>query len=279
MQEHSSQIEAPIPPKEFLLAWALSNFLGALGFDRLYLGYRWSALFKFLTFGGLGIWALIDVLRILTGNLRSKDGQQLNNLDTYKWFRYIVLTLNILVLLYFLFSASGLRSSVKSGQMEVSLSQNEVTREAAAIDLGNRVYRDEGKLECDRVTNYDKAGKASSAVKCERIHDQIFGTDESPTAAATRAYDLLAAMGWQSVNDKATVLQKIALDAQDGRLEGSGGNFTKGDMQAYMKLASQGISRLSNYSFCDFLCESAKSNKYDLYVQISVTLERSEQVR
>jgi len=56
-------------------------FLGGLGIHRLMMGYNnwWVMLLVTvftLGFGG-AIWALIDVIRILTGSLKMADGQQL----------------------------------------------------------------------------------------------------------------------------------------------------------------------------------------------------------
>jgi len=53
----------------------LSLFLGGLGVDRFYLGNIGLGIGKLLTFGGLGIWALIDFIYILSGN--AKDGEGL----------------------------------------------------------------------------------------------------------------------------------------------------------------------------------------------------------
>ncbi len=60
--------------KEFTTAALLSFFLGALGVDRWYLGYTGLAWAKLLTIGGIGVWALIDFVRIITGSLTTRDG-------------------------------------------------------------------------------------------------------------------------------------------------------------------------------------------------------------
>jgi len=44
------------------------------GIHRFYLGYTGIGVLQLLTFGGCGIWALIDFIRILTGDLQPKDG-------------------------------------------------------------------------------------------------------------------------------------------------------------------------------------------------------------
>ncbi|MGB1000282.1 MAG: NINE protein [Flavobacteriales bacterium] len=42
---------------------------------RFYLGYTWQGVVQLLTFGGLGIWSLIDFIRIVLEDLQPKDGR------------------------------------------------------------------------------------------------------------------------------------------------------------------------------------------------------------
>lgn len=63
--------------KDFMTAAMLSLFLGMLGIDRFYLGKVGTGILKLITFGGLGIWYLIDLIIILTGSMKSKNGQPL----------------------------------------------------------------------------------------------------------------------------------------------------------------------------------------------------------
>lgn len=60
--------------KNKTIAILLSLFLGGIGVDRFYLGYTGLGVLKLLTLGGLGVWALIDLIRIITGGLKPKDG-------------------------------------------------------------------------------------------------------------------------------------------------------------------------------------------------------------
>ena len=61
--------------KSQLTAVLLAFFLGFLGVHRFYLGYTWQGVVQLLTLGGLGIWSLIDFIRILTGSLQPKGGE------------------------------------------------------------------------------------------------------------------------------------------------------------------------------------------------------------
>jgi hypothetical protein len=67
---------APIPPaRSFVTTWVLSYFVGWLGVDRFYLGHTGLGIAKLLTCGGCGIWALIDLILILTGQMKDAQGR------------------------------------------------------------------------------------------------------------------------------------------------------------------------------------------------------------
>lgn len=55
-------------------ALLLAILLGGLGIHRFYLGYYAIGVVQLLTGGGCGIWAFIDQVRIVTGQLQPKDG-------------------------------------------------------------------------------------------------------------------------------------------------------------------------------------------------------------
>jgi hypothetical protein len=51
-------------------------FLGGLGIHRKMMGYgNWWL--QLITFGGCGLWALIDLIKIITGSMKMADGRDL----------------------------------------------------------------------------------------------------------------------------------------------------------------------------------------------------------
>ena len=61
------------------VAILLSLLFVYFGVDRFYLGYTWSGILKLVTFGGLGIWYVIDAALLITGALPDGEGRQLKN--------------------------------------------------------------------------------------------------------------------------------------------------------------------------------------------------------
>jgi hypothetical protein len=66
-----------VSDKEWIVAMLLSFFVGVLGVDRFYLGYTGLGIAKLLTFGGCGIWSLIDFILICMGKVTDVDGRPL----------------------------------------------------------------------------------------------------------------------------------------------------------------------------------------------------------
>ena len=76
--------------KSFLVTWILSLLLGTLGIDRFYLGKIGTGILKLITVGGLGLWSLIDLIIVLTGNQKDKAGRALEGYDANKKIAWIV---------------------------------------------------------------------------------------------------------------------------------------------------------------------------------------------
>lgn len=73
-EDELSSPAAAAEGKSQLIALILAALIGGLGIHRFYLGYTWQGIVQLLTLGGCGIWALIDLIRIITGDLQPKDG-------------------------------------------------------------------------------------------------------------------------------------------------------------------------------------------------------------
>lgn len=70
----AKQIPGIFSTKSYVTTLLLSFFFGVFGVDRFYLGHIGVGLGKLFTFGGLGIWALIDFILIATKNVKDSFG-------------------------------------------------------------------------------------------------------------------------------------------------------------------------------------------------------------
>jgi len=82
IQKAGFKIAQKITPKKTaggksqLTAALLCWLVGWLGIHRFYLGYTWQGIVQILTLGGFfGLWVLIDLVRIIVGTLKPKDGE------------------------------------------------------------------------------------------------------------------------------------------------------------------------------------------------------------
>ena len=68
-----------ISEKSRLAASLICFFLGLIGVHRFYTGKIGTGILMILTFGGWGIWWLIDLIMILSGAFRDIDGRVIKN--------------------------------------------------------------------------------------------------------------------------------------------------------------------------------------------------------
>ena len=73
----ASELPGVFSDKDWLSTLLISFFVGWFGIDRFYLGYTGLGILKLITFGGCGIWYLVDLILIAMGKLDDSEGRPL----------------------------------------------------------------------------------------------------------------------------------------------------------------------------------------------------------
>lgn len=81
---------AGAPGKSFVVTWLFALLLGYFGVDRFYLGKVGTGVLKLVTAGGCGVWYLVDLILVLVGSQKDKDGRPLEGYDQHKKTAWIV---------------------------------------------------------------------------------------------------------------------------------------------------------------------------------------------
>jgi ribosomal protein L40E len=67
----------PEQGKSWIVALLLAIFFGPLGMHRFYVGKIGTGILQLVTFGGFGIWWIIDLIRIVIGSFGDDEGRPL----------------------------------------------------------------------------------------------------------------------------------------------------------------------------------------------------------
>lgn len=63
--------------RNYFIALALSVVVGEFGIDRFYMGKIGTGILKLITIGGFGIWWIIDIVLIASGEARDVNSEPL----------------------------------------------------------------------------------------------------------------------------------------------------------------------------------------------------------
>lgn len=75
----TNQTEPQSKDNKWLTCLLLCLFLGGFGVHRFYTGHTAIGVIQLLTLGGCGVWALVDLIIILTGNFKDNHGNIIRN--------------------------------------------------------------------------------------------------------------------------------------------------------------------------------------------------------
>lgn len=130
--------------RTYLTATYFSLFLGALGVDRFYMGQVGLGILKLITFGGLGIWWLIDVIWIALGNAKTKAGVQIIRSEAATKHAYVAVGIFVLLSCVGII-ASTIHYTVTVTSFESSLRSISETLEGATIEANGSGTKDTGE--------------------------------------------------------------------------------------------------------------------------------------
>jgi TM2 domain-containing membrane protein YozV len=82
-EEYDSQKEKLLKPNsqsqnQWIVVLLLAFFLGFIGAHRFYVGKNGTGILMILTVGGIGLWVLYDLIIIITGNFKTKEGNKVS---------------------------------------------------------------------------------------------------------------------------------------------------------------------------------------------------------
>lgn len=63
--------------KKMVVAALLCFFIGFFGVHRFYVGKVITGILMIFTFGGVGIWVIVDLIMIITGSFKDKQDRKL----------------------------------------------------------------------------------------------------------------------------------------------------------------------------------------------------------
>ncbi len=172
-----------VEQKDYLTTSLLSLFLGGLGVDRFYLGYTGLGILKLLTFGGCGIWYLVDLILVITGSLKSANGGALKGIEKNQ--KAVLIIVGIFFFFSFVVGAIGAATDTTTDTNTGNSKINEVkTNEVNAQTEAEKAARIQREAEAataaakpvETVSQKNAVKKAKSYIGFSAFsHDGLVG--------------------------------------------------------------------------------------------------------
>lgn len=182
--------QPPQSNKSFLVTWLLSLLLGVFGVDRFYLGKVGTGLLKLFTIGGLGIWALIDLILVLANQTKDKQGLPLEGYQQHKKVALIVTGAFVLLSIILNVTRVG---AVPSSAPAVSTSKESAAAPVAAPAATTSTSDADIKAKSDADAAAKAAADAETAVKAKADAEVAAKAKADADAAALAKADADAA--------------------------------------------------------------------------------------
>ncbi|WP_217375673.1 Ltp family lipoprotein [Paenarthrobacter ureafaciens] len=182
----------PVGNKSFLTTWLLSLLVGVFGVDRFYLGKVGTGILKLVTFGGLGIWALVDLILVLANKTRDKQGRPLEGYDRHKKVALIVTAAVVLLSIILNATLAGSVQTASVAPLTSSKTTASTPSPEATIDP---VAAAKASAEASAKASADAAAKAQAeadAAKAKADADAAAKAKADADAAAKAQADAAA---------------------------------------------------------------------------------------
>jgi hypothetical protein len=180
-QSAFGQNQPLVGQKSFLATWLLAWLLGGLGVDRFYLGKIGTGILKLITFGGFGIWALVDLIITLAGGQKDKQGLRLQGYDQHKKVAWIITGIFFVLGLIFGGISAGLASNAIDDNAPIVSEAQKAAEDAPAAEEPV-----EEAAEAEPAAEEEPSEEAAEEPIAEEAEEPV---EEEPAAPAAEEED------------------------------------------------------------------------------------------